>query len=54
MNPIVVARELGKAVDFLLVDDDPVARPEFLADITLHVGGSIDFNHRASVPPRAN
>ena len=45
MDPIVVAGEPGEGVDLLLVDDDPFARAEFLADITLHVRGLVDFDH---------
>src|SRR3954469_7518394 len=55
MNPVVVADEAGEAVDLRLVDGDPVAGSELLADVKPHVGGSTDFNHRASLPPvRAN
>src|SRR5436305_2931544 len=45
MDPIIVAGEPGEGVDLLLVDGDPFARAELLADISLQVRRPLDFDH---------
>jgi hypothetical protein len=45
MDLIVVAGELGKCVDLRLVDNDPLARAELLANVICQVRGPLDFDH---------
>ena len=50
VDPLVVAGGVGERVDPLLVDRDPVAVAEVLADGGLQLGESVKVAHRAAQP----
>ena len=52
MDPLVVARGVGKQVDLLLRDGDPVGHGHFLAHASADFGVRAEGFHRPNVAPR--
>src|SRR5215469_7382279 len=48
MDPLVVAGRLGKFVDDRLIDGEPVADADFLADILREIRRPLEFDHSPS------
>jgi hypothetical protein len=46
VDPLMITRRLGKLVDHRLIDEHPFAGAELLADVGLHVGRRVHFQHR--------
>ena len=49
MNPLVVAGGIGKQVDLLLCDGDPVADRDLLADAAGQLGDGFKYFHRLTL-----
>src|SRR5580704_4327664 len=47
VDPLMIAGGLGELVDHRLIDQHPFAAADLLADMGLHVGRLLDFQHGA-------